>query len=284
MINEKLVNSVLRCPVCKERMVLSHDQKSVVCENTKKHHLFDFSSSGYINLFPSRPAGGDSAECVAARHAFLEKDYYLKVSEAINELLLKYVDGGNIVDAGSGEGYYTINMAKNNKYFVYGFDLSKSGVTIAAKNAKKKNRENVLFGVASIFSLPVSDGAASAVTNIFAPCSEEEFARVLNDNGILILAGAGKEHLIDLKRAVYDSAYENEGRRDLPKEKFRLLEKKTVSFGMELESGDDIMSLFSMTPYYYRTSEKDMKKLESLSSLYTKAEVELLVYCKTKKY
>ena len=282
MINEKFINSVLRCPVCRERMVLSPDKKSVVCENTK-HHLFDFSSSGYINLFPSRPAGGDSAECVAARHAFLEKGYYSAVSEAINSLLSKYSDGGAVIDAGCGEGYYTSDMAKENS-FVFGFDLSKAGVNTAAKSAKKKNIENVLFGVASIFSLPVSDGTASAVTNIFAPCSEEEFSRVLKDDGILILAGAGKDHLIDLKRAVYDSAYENDGRRDLPKEKFKLLEKKTVSFGMELESGDDIMSLFSMTPYYYRTSEKDMKKLESLSSLYTKAEVELLVYCKTKNY
>ena len=162
---------------------------------------------------------------------------------------------------------------------VFGFDLSKNGVNIAAKAAKRANL-TAFFGVASVFSLPIGSGSMDAVTTIFAPCAEEEYARVLKPGGVLILAGAGKEHLIDLKKAVYESAYENEGRRDLPSEKFELLEETSVTYGINLSDGKDIGNLFAMTPYFYRTSQKDKEKLEKISSLFTKIDVELFIYKK----
>lgn len=279
MENRKIIEGALACPVCGTAMALTEDGKSVACTGTGKRHLFDFASEGYINLYTSRASGGDSGECIAARNAFLAKGYYEKISDAVNALLDKYVPkDAKVLDAGCGEGYYTLRMAKDGRE-AFGFDLSKNGVKIAAKAAKRASAP-AFFGVASVFSLPVLSESMDAVTTIFAPCAEDEYARVLKPGGVLILAGAGKEHLIDLKKAVYENAYENEGRRDLPGEKFELLEETSVTYGITLTGGKDIENLFAMTPYFYRTSHNDKEKLRAFSSLYTKIDVELFIYKK----
>lgn len=279
MENRKIINDILMCPVCGGRLLLTADGRSAACDGRGKRHLFDFASGGYINLYTSRAAGGDNAECIGARSAFLAKGYYEKISDSVNALLDKYAGArARVLDAGCGEGYYTNRMAALENT-VFGFDLSKNGVNIAAKAAKRASLP-AFFGVASVFALPVLTGSMDAVTTIFAPCAEEEYARVLRENGILILAGAGKEHLIDLKKAIYDSAYENEGRRDLPAEKFELLEETSVTYDITLTSGTDVQNLFAMTPYFYRTSQKDKEKLSEISSLSTKIDVELFIYKK----
>ena len=278
MENRKIIENALACPVCGEPLLLTEDGRSAACTGARRH-LFDFAAGGYLNLFTSRAAGGDNGECIGARNAFLSKGYYEKISDEINNMLGKYTSAGaRVLDAGCGEGYYSRRMAMERT--VYGFDLSKAGVNIAAKVAKREGNSNAFFGVASVFALPVLTGSMDVVTTIFAPCAEEEYARVLRDGGVLLLAGAGKEHLIDLKRAVYDSAYENEGRRDLPRERFELLDERTLTYDILLESQADIANLFAMTPYYYRTSAKDKAKLDALSSLSTKVDVELFMYKK----
>ncbi len=278
MENRKIINGRLACPVCGEALSLTEDGRSAACMG-KKRHLFDFAADGYINLYTSRASGGDSGECIAARNAFLAGGYYEKISDGVNALLDKYTcENARVLDAGCGEGYYTLRMAQGGRE-AFGFDLSKNGVRLAAKAAKRENKP-AFFGVASVFSLPVLTESMDAVTTIFAPCAEDEYARVLKPGGVLILAGAGKDHLIDLKKAVYDSAYENEGRRDLPGEKFELLEETRVNYGITVETDKDIENLFAMTPYFYRTSQKDKEKLKALSSLFTKIDVELFIYRK----
>jgi 23S rRNA (guanine745-N1)-methyltransferase len=278
MENRKIIGGVLACPVCGAEMALTEDGRSAACTG-KKRHLFDFASDGYINLYTSRASGGDSGECIAARNAFLAKGYYEKISDGVNALLDKYAPkNARVLDAGCGEGYYTLRMAKTGRE-AFGFYLSKNGVRLAARAAKREGAA-AFFGVASVFSLPVLSESMDAVTTIFAPCAEEEYARALKPGGVLILAGAGKEHLIGLKKAVYESAYENEGRRDLPQEKFELLEETGVTYSITLENNRDIENLFAMTPYFYRTSQKDKDKLKNISSISTKIDVELFIYKK----
>lgn len=279
MENREIICGALACPVCGAALLLTEGGRSAACAGAGKRHLFDFAADGYINLYTSRASGGDSGECIAARNAFLAKGYYEKISDAVNALLDKYAPAGaRVLDAGCGEGYYTLRMARGGRE-VFGFDLSKNGVRLGARAAKRTGA-SAFFGVASVFALPVLSGSMDAVTTIFAPCAEDEYARVLKDGGVLILAGAGKDHLIDLKKAVYESAYENEGRRDLPGERFELLGETRVTYDIELATGKDIENLFAMTPYFYRTSQKDKEKLAAFSSLCTKIDVELFIYKK----
>jgi 23S rRNA (guanine745-N1)-methyltransferase len=46
--------------------------------------------------------------------------------------------------------------------------------------------------------LPVADGCAAAVVNVFAPRNGAEFARVLRPDGVLLVATPGPAHLAEL--------------------------------------------------------------------------------------
>ena len=93
------------------------------------------------------------------------------------------------------------------------------------------------------------------------------------------MVGAGKEHLMGLKKAVYDNVYENGQRADLPKG-MKYIDRIVASYEVTVYGREQIMALFSMTPYYWRTSEGDKEKLEALESLKTEIEFEINVYKK----
>lgn len=261
-------------------MNISDDLKSLFC-NGERRHSFDFSSKGYINFSGSRGISGDSKDAVRARTDFLNKGYYRPIAQKLVELLLKYKNGGLVVDAGCGEGYYTRMIAEAG-YFTLGVDLSKFAVQKAASRLECKSVPNTFAAVASVFELPIESETADAVVSIFAPCAEDEAMRVLKDKGILVVVSAGREHLMGLKKVLYSTAYENEDRADRPKN-MKLVEKCSLSYERVIQTNKDIESLFSMTPYYWRTSPSDKDKLSDLESLTTKIDINFEVYTKEKQ-
>jgi len=55
-----------------------------------------------------------------------------------------------------------------------------------------------------------------------------------------------------------------------------------ISVKYEVEVlGDDIYSLFTMTPYFYRTKKESVEKLKSMERLYTLLDFEVRVYEKS---
>ena len=267
---------ILICPVCKN--ALFRDEKSYFCQGAKRH-CFDISASGHVNLCPGRATGGDDKKAVRSRTEFLNLGHYQPIADKVCEILSKMNNECAIVDAGCGEGYYTNRLANSTGAMVYGFDLSKEAIISASKSAKRQGISNAVFGVGGIYELPIADESADAITNIFAPCAEGEFSRVLKDDGLLVVVTAGKNHLYGLKSAIYETVYTNEERADMP-QNMVLLEKHNVAYTIKLDSAESIRNLFSMTPYSYRTSEKDMNKLLALTSLETEVEVDIFVYRK----
>ncbi|MBQ4091284.1 MAG: methyltransferase domain-containing protein [Clostridia bacterium] len=262
--------------MCQAPLSVTEDQKSAKCQGARTH-CFDFSREGYLSL--SGTGGGDSKEAVAARHDFLYSGYYEKAAEAICQTVNKYAnENAVIIDAGCGEGYYTSRLARQSA-IALGFDLSKHACLCAAKQAKKEGAANLLFATASVFKLPVKSGVANAVVNVFAPCAEDEYCRVLSEGGYLFVVGAGKDHLMGLKRALYEQVYENTERADLP-QKMEHVETVVCSYEVNVKGAEHIEALFSMTPYYWRTSEEDKQKLVGLSELTTQIEFEIKVYKK----
>ena len=126
----------LKCPIC-DGVLMLEDQKTLYC-NGQKRHAYDLSSSGYVNLSsPKQCGGGDTKEAVRARSAFLDAGYYKPISDKILELLTLYGNGGErVVDAGCGEGYYTVQAVKNG-FFTLGFDISNFSFDIAYRKSIK---------------------------------------------------------------------------------------------------------------------------------------------------
>ena len=283
-LNHRILKDVLVCPTCGASLHISENGQSLLCDGMKKH-CFDGGGGGYVHLAPRHSGGGDAKEAVRYRTAFLSAGYYQPAAEALCELIKKYVPtDGTVIDAGCGEGYYS-NMVAAEGYRVAGFDLSKFAVDASAKAAKRIRGDKpsqTLYAVGSVFELPVRDGSADAVINVFAPCAPEEYARVLKKDGILMVAGAGEDHLLGLKKVVYDDPYLNEGRRDLPEEGkcFRFLDQQTVTFDITLTDSVHMEALFSMTPYYWRTSPADHGKLTACAELSTPVTFDFFVYQK----
>ena len=125
----------------------------------------------------------------------------------------------------------------------------------------------------------IREECLDAVTNLFAPCAEEEFCRVLKKDGLLILVGAGERHLLGLKRVLYENPYLNQGREDLPQH-MELIRTEHVEGKINVQGREHIDALFSMTPYYWRTGEADREKLKSIDSLHTEIEFEINIYRK----
>ena len=285
----------LICPVCGYPLTVSPDGRSLGCyptdEMPKAHaktHLFDGGAGGYVPLAPRHSGGGDSKDAVRARTAFLRHGYYEPAAKALADLVREYTPvGGCVLDAGCGEGYYSNQIALCG-YPTLGVDLSKFAVDTAAKTARAQRSADghaslTLYAVGSVFELPVRDGAFDTVTNIFAPCAPGEYARILKPGGHLIVAGAGKQHLFGLKQLVYDDPYLNDPRRDLPDDEagLRLVDTRNVTFSIVVEGSEHIQALFSMTPYYWRTSQDGHNRIQSAERLETEVSFDFHIYEKT---
>ena len=164
-------------------------------------------------------------------------------------------------------------LLKGGKYAeILGIDISKDALAAGAKRSK-----TLKLAVASVYKLPIGDNSCDLLLSVFSPFALSEFQRVIKSGGILIRAIPLENHLFGLKAAVYDKPYKNEV--EPPEiEGFQLLENSIVEKNIHLSSNKEITDLFAMTPYYYKTSEKDQKKLESLSALDTEISFSVLVY------
>ena len=284
----------LTCPVCGCALHVSSEGRSLACgsevspRNPKgKKHLFDGGAGGYVNLAPQHSGGGDSKEAVRARSAFLRSGYYAPAAEAIAGLVREITpQNGLVLDAGCGEGYYSGHIAKEG-HPILGVDLSKFAVDAAAKAARRERNEEgcdsrTLYSVGSVFELPVADESFDTLVNIFAPCAPAEYARVLRSGGHLIVAGAGERHLFGLKQVIYDDPYLNDPRRDLPAEGdgFTLEEVRNVTCTITVTDPAHREALFSMTPYYWRTSREGHGRLAAAEGLTTEVSFDLHVYKK----
>lgn len=268
----------LICPICEKRFFKA--EGALKCENS---HSFDISSSGYVNLLnPGKKnnfKAGDSKEMIRARTSFLTSGYYDKIRDALCNIL-SVNSGDLIVDAGCGEGYYTESVAKAYpESEVMGIDMSKYGVEHGAKSARRNGVSNLSYIVSSIFSIPLPDNSVSTVINMFAPVAYSEFIRIMKSGATLIVGVAGKTHLDGLKNILYSDVYENEESTD-KYDGFEFTECRNLKYEAKILGNDTIKNLFTMTPYYFRTSFDDKKKLDNIEELSTHIEVNFYIYRK----
>lgn len=267
------------CPVCGGE--LNDNGKSFVCA---LGHCFDISKFGYVNLLMSSKSSakrhGDDRLMVRARRDFLDKGYYSFLLDNICGICEKIVaDGSVILDAGCGECYYSSNIRKHlegcgiNALF-FGVDISKDALEFAFKR-----KSGVATAVGSVFSLPFAESSVDVLLNLFSPEAFDEYNRVLKKGGFLIRVVPLEKHLFGLKKAVYDDPYLNE---QIPHEidGFVFENEIIINKIIELSSNEDIMNLFRMTPYYYKTGINDQKKLEKIDHLITEAEFGIRIYRK----
>lgn len=263
--------SILICPVCGQE--LSKEGRTYTCP---AHHSFDIAREGYVNLMAGKPpAVGDNRDMIAARHRTLESGIYAPLCEALRDAASE-APSGLFLDVGCGEGYYTERMAKARCGDTVGIDISKDALKLSCRRLPEAT-----LAVASAYHLPLASGTVSLLSAIFAPMATEEFFRVLEPHGRLVLAVPGPYHLFGMKQILYDTPYKN-AEQDTALDGFTLIKKQTVAFPFTLPSQEAIADLFTMTPYCYRTPRAGRERLAALKELSLSAEFYVLVYEKAK--
>ena len=291
---------MLLCPVCAHELELG--ERMARCP---AGHTFDRAREGYFNLLRSSKSGdrtGDPKAAARSRRDFLDRGYYQILRDGLVDLVdelagaspcaggrsaagrsvserpaacptAKVPDTTKLLDICCGEGYYTSALGGIEGVEAYGFDLSKEMVRLAAK------RGGAVYFVANMKAVPVADSSFDIATHLFAPFMEHEFARVLAPGGALITVIPGARHLLGLKEAVYDTPYLNDEK--LPVTTQLVLEgSRKLAGSVVLETAEDIEAVFQMTPYYYRTSERDRAKLAGRTMLETPVEFVIGIYRK----
>lgn len=262
--------SILICPNCGAPLLHVPEHRAYRCENG---HSFDCAKEGYVNLMVGSKSGenrGDSKASARARHDFLDKGYYACLKNAMADRL-----HGTVLDICCGEGYYDVPTPDAVSDF-YGFDLSKEMVRLAAKRGKADGASPATFFVGNLASIPVAEASVDVAMHLFAPFHEKEFSRVLKDDGVLYSVIPGENHLFELKEVVYDTPYRND--EQAPEtEVLKLVSRSKVSERVHVPK-EDLQTLFSMTPYYYRTSPEDRGKLNTVDGLDLTVEFVILEY------
>ena len=264
----------LICPICGSK--LNIPGKSCVCPSG---HCFDIARQGYVNLLPVQRRHsahpGDTREQVLSRREFLEGGFYAPIAEALIATAENYGASGPILDVGCGEGYYCTRLAKAVGAELTGLDISKDAVRYAAGKYK-----DAQWLCATAARIPVEDGAAGLLTSLFAITLPEEFHRVLRENGLFFQVLAAQDHLLGLKKIIYDELIfrEKDTVPELPG--FTLLESVPIRFSFTVE-GAQVQNLFAMTPHLFRVSKAGADRLRKTQTLTDTASCVLNVFRRT---
>lgn len=261
----------ITCPVCAEKNaappLLHRVNNTLRCP---ENHCFDISSKGYVNLLLSQHKNvkdpGDSKEMVAARRLFLDSGAYSGLRGCLCECAVKYAgsspEPATLLDCGCGEGYYTVGMYDAVPGIrIFGVDISKNALAAAHSRINAGGvKRDIFCAAASVFRLPFRDSCADIAAVIFAPFQREELLRVVKPGGVVITAIPGERHLWGLKSLIYDQPRLNEVKPyEIPG--MELLEKRVVQNELTITSQELLNALFTMTPYYYKTSPRDSDRL-----------------------
>ncbi len=271
----------LVCPVCGG--VLQNLKTVFRCPSG---HSFDISKEGYVNLLIRRQTAkshGDDGEMVRARRDFLSLGFYDPLSREVCMLAAKYRPRPRgIIDCGCGEGSWLDRVLRFFEGAGVRCDAGAADISKRAAAYAARRLGDVPVAVASASALPFADGCADIVLSMFAPFFAAEFCRVLAQDGVVLRAYPLKNHLIELKRLVYDDPVPNPDA-DMAEPGLEIAETKELEYPFSLERQQDVRNLFMMTPYAHKTGESDIKKLDGVSGLAVTAHFGLAVYKKRRR-
>jgi 23S rRNA (guanine745-N1)-methyltransferase len=257
--------SIIICPNCKS--VLNKNEKTLQCLNG---HSFDIAKEGYTNLLlPNQKKSldpGDNKAMMNARESFLDIGHYDFLIEFIESSLFSFEDktidkNRNLIDLGCGTGYYTRKILREQNINKIGVDISKAGISKAAKLDRSSK-----YIISSIFNLPIEDYSVDIVLNIFSPVSIPEVKRILKPGGYFIKVVPAENHMREIASLVYEKVipHSSSFETDISNySEFSVVKTQDLEKSILL-TGDDLYNQISMTPYLYKFQDGELEKLKAL--------------------
>lgn len=233
--------------------------------------------------------------------AFIYQENFKEITENIAKNNLDHKVENIWLDIGCGEGYYTQAIAAittTTKQLIdtlIAADISKPAVIELAKASKAAKQlwsqkdeqavnsvdNTVIYPlVTSAAKLPISSGSLAGISSIFSPILPEAFAKVLQDEGYLVIAKPDVGHLSEVRQELFDEVREHNSDKFLAELApfFRLIDSHYVSTPLSL-SAQALGDLLTMTPYAYRARiEKRQALLDKAETHAFMSEAKFVVY------
>jgi 23S rRNA (guanine745-N1)-methyltransferase len=183
----------LRCPVCGDPVA---GERTLRCPGG---HSFDGARHGYVDLTGGRLThAGDTVEMVAARAELLAAGHFQPLTDAIVRTVSAFPPG-LVVDVGAGTGHHLAALLRARPSDIgLALDVSKP----ALRRAARAHPRLAAARADAWRRLPVADGAAGLVLDVFAPRSGPEFHRILRADGALVVVTPDQDHLVELVAAL----------------------------------------------------------------------------------
>ncbi|GAA2751934.1 putative RNA methyltransferase [Kitasatospora cinereorecta] len=189
------IERYLACPHCAQPLALT--DRTLRCP---AGHSFDQAKQGYVSLLAgdAHTGTGDTAGMVAARADFLAAGHYRPIADALAEAArgAGTAGGGLVADLGAGTGHYLAQVltALGGERPGAALDISK----YALRRAAKAHPRIGAVVCDAWRPLPLLDGSADLLLNVFAPRNGPEIRRVLRPGGRLLLVSPTSRHLREL--------------------------------------------------------------------------------------
>ena len=186
---------MLACPVRNCGATLPDTGRTRRCA---KGHSFDEARSGYLNLLQPQDSRsrqpGDSAAVAAARRRLHDRGTSSDVLRAAAEML-RLRESDLLLEAGCGDGFYAAQFARESRCQAWGVDISAASVEAAARRY-----EHCRWIVANADRrLPFADRVFTAVVTVAARLQPNEFRRVLQADGKLLVGVPSAEDLQEIR-------------------------------------------------------------------------------------
>lgn len=231
---------------------LTAEDGSLRCESG---HVFDVARQGYVSLLAGKaPVTGDNAAMVAARAEFLSAGHYAPIVAAT---VAASAGDGCVLDLGAGTGHYLAAV----------LDASPGRVGIALEVAKPALRRAArahprlgAVGADTWQRLPVRTGTIAVALNVFAPRNATETARVLADDGRLVVVSPTPAHLGELVAALdlLTVGEDKAARVSASLPGFVVSTQDSVEFAMSL-THKEIQALVGMGPSAWHVAEDELR-------------------------
>jgi 23S rRNA (guanine745-N1)-methyltransferase len=132
---------------------------------------------------------------LGARTRFLNAGFYDPILSAVCD---QCPPGATVLDVGAGTGHYLSAAVDATGGRGVGIDLSK----VAARQLARLPGDIGAIVADGWQPLPIADGVIDVALSIFSPRNIPEFARVLGDDGRLVVVSPTPRHLAELVEAV----------------------------------------------------------------------------------
>ncbi|MDY0395660.1 methyltransferase domain-containing protein [Virgibacillus halophilus] len=182
---------------------------------------------------------------------------------------------------GCGEGSHLSQISDivNSEYSKIvtgvGIDLSKEGVSVAAKNYFDK-----IWAVADLANTPFADKQFDVILNILSPSNYTEFNRLLKAEGLVIKIVPQSGYLKELREVIFDEpekqSYSNADIVKRFNENIQLVDRSSLCYTVELDN-PGIQTLIQMTPLSWATAEEQFKTLLKADSTKVTVDLEILI-------